>query len=130
VSLTDISKINTYGFLVLLRFLIDEMNIVLNKGESVMRMWIGPKLMVFPLDAEAVRVITSSTTEIDKGDDYGFLEQWLGQALLTGTGDYWFKMRRMATPAFHFAKLEEYVEVMDSNTRVGLFLRCKNCYFR
>jgi cytochrome P450 len=95
------------------------MNKILKKGETVMRIWVGPKLVVLPLDADSVKVITNSTTEIDKGEDYVFFQQWLGHGILMGSGDYWFKMRRMATPAFHFAKLEEYVEVMDSHARVS-----------
>lgn len=40
----------------MLGFLLDEMNKVLDKGESVMRLWVGPKLIVLPLDAESVKV--------------------------------------------------------------------------
>ncbi|KAI6175758.1 hypothetical protein M3Y97_00724600 [Aphelenchoides bicaudatus] len=98
-----------------LNYLIAEMNKVLDKGESVMKLWVGPKLIVLPLDAEAVKVLTSSNTELTKGSDYDFFVQWLGRGLLLGAGDHWFKVRRMATPAFHFAKLDEYCETMDNH---------------
>lgn len=40
----------------ILPFLLDEMNKVLDKGQNVMRLWVGPKLIVIPLDPEAVKV--------------------------------------------------------------------------
>jgi hypothetical protein len=49
------------SFLEIMQFLIDEMNKVVEKGGSVMRLWIGPKLIVVPLDAEATRVRSLSS---------------------------------------------------------------------
>jgi hypothetical protein len=40
----------------MLGFLLDEMNKVLDKGETVMKLWVGPKLIVVPLDSEAIKV--------------------------------------------------------------------------
>jgi cytochrome P450 len=54
-----------------------------------------------------------------KGTDYKFFQQWLGYGLLLGAGDAWFKVRKMATPAFHFAKIEEYTDAMDSHAKVN-----------
>ncbi|KAI6238550.1 hypothetical protein M3Y99_00678700 [Aphelenchoides fujianensis] len=101
----------------ILDFMVVEAQKALEKGESVMKMWVGPKLLVIPVNHEAVRAITSSSTEIDKGEDYRFFEQWLGPAILLGSGERWHRTRKMVTPAFHFAKIEEYVEAMDLHTR-------------
>lgn len=50
-------EIKNYShYLELLPFLIEEANKILEKGESVMRLWVGPKLIVLPLDAEATKV--------------------------------------------------------------------------
>jgi cytochrome P450 len=105
----------------MLDFLLEEMNKILENGGSVMKLWVGPKLIVLPLDSESTKAITSSTSELNKGTDYVFFQQWLGKGLLLGPGDqHWFKIRRMVTPAFHFAKIEEYTEIMDDHSRVNL----------
>ncbi|KAI6221469.1 hypothetical protein M3Y99_01540800 [Aphelenchoides fujianensis] len=102
----------------ILDFMVVEAQKALEKGESVMKMWVGPKLLVIPVNHEAA--ITSSSTEIDKGEDYRFFEQWLRPAILLGSGERWHRTRKMVTPAFHFAKIEEYVEAMDLHTRTRL----------
>ncbi|KAI6185047.1 hypothetical protein M3Y97_00662600 [Aphelenchoides bicaudatus] len=101
----------------LLQWLVDESHKAINAGHSVMCAWVGPKLIITPLDGEATRAITNSNTEINKGEDYEFFKQWLGPALLLGTGERWFKTRKLLTPAFHFAKVEEYCEAMDYHAR-------------
>jgi cytochrome P450 len=57
---------------------------------------------------------------LSKGEDYGFFEQWLGKALLLGSGERWHKTRKLLTPAFHFSKIEEYSETMDLHARVNI----------
>lgn len=44
----------------------------------------------------------------------------MGFGLLLGDGERWQKARKMATPAFHFSKLEEYMQTIDFNARVCL----------
>lgn len=52
---------------------------------------------------------------------YDYISRWLGKGLITIDGkERWHKNRKMITPAFHFAKLDEYVQVMDSHCKVSL----------
>lgn len=77
---------------------------------------------------------------ITKGDAYQVLKKWLGQGLLTSTGqwnliistifalncycfftisgDHWHRHRKLLTPAFHFGILERFVEVFENNGEV------------
>lgn len=48
--------------------------------------------------------------------DYRFLHPWLGQGLLTGSGEHWFKHRRMITPSFHFKILNDFHEVFTKGS--------------
>lgn len=57
-------------------------------GESVVKIWIGPRLLVFLYDPRDVELILSSHTHIDKADEYRFFKPWLGDGLLISTGEF------------------------------------------
>ena len=42
-----------------------------------------------------------------------FLSKYVGKGLLTSSGDYWLKQRRLIQPAFHREKLQKLVAIMD-----------------
>jgi hypothetical protein len=54
--------------------------------EQVIKVWIGPKLIVFLVDPRDVEVILSSHVYIDKSTEYRFFQPWLGDGLLISTG--------------------------------------------
>ncbi|KAI6195980.1 hypothetical protein M3Y94_01054500 [Aphelenchoides besseyi] len=105
-----------------LEFFIKESHKALEKDEPLMCFWVGPKFVVIPLENDAVKAITSSSVEINKGVDYAFFEQWLGDGLLLGNGQKWQNMRKMVTPAFHFGRVEEYAEPMNEHVRTMIEL--------
>jgi cytochrome P450 len=43
-----------------------------------------------------------------------FLSKYVGKGLLTSSGDYWLKQRRLIQPAFHKEKLQKLVAIMES----------------
>ncbi|XP_015188211.1 PREDICTED: cytochrome P450 4C1-like [Polistes dominula] len=65
--------------------------------------------MVFLLHPDDIKVLMTSTENIDKEHVYYFLRPWLSYGLLTSTGKKWQKRRKMLTPAFHFKILEHSV---------------------
>ncbi|KAK0390346.1 hypothetical protein QR680_019311 [Steinernema hermaphroditum] len=103
---------DSYGFT---KKLLDWADEYVEKGERVLKFWVGTKLLVMPLDGQTVKAILDSNTEITKGSDYDFILPWLGSGLLISTGAKWKSRRKMLTPTFHFQMLEGYVEVFDSN---------------
>lgn len=54
--------------------------------EGVVKLWIGPRLLVFVYDPRDVELILSSHVHIDKAEDYRFFQPWLGNGLLISTG--------------------------------------------
>jgi cytochrome P450 len=42
-----------------------------------------------------------------------FLSKYVGKGLLTSSGDYWLKQRRLIQPAFHKEKLQKLVAIME-----------------
>lgn len=54
--------------------------------QSVCKLWIGPKLIVFLFNPADVEIILSSHVYIDKSSEYQFFQPWLGDGLLISTG--------------------------------------------
>lgn len=54
--------------------------------DSVAKLWIGPKLIVFLFNPADVELILSSHVYIDKSAEYDFFKPWLGDGLLISTG--------------------------------------------
>ncbi|GMS98279.1 hypothetical protein PENTCL1PPCAC_20454 [Pristionchus entomophagus] len=88
------------------------------KGHNLMRVWVGFRPLIIPLNGEALKPILDSTEELTKGDDYDIFIPWLGLGLLISTNGKWKSRRRMLTPTFHFAMLDGYVEKMDKHSKI------------
>ncbi|GCB73373.1 hypothetical protein scyTo_0002508 [Scyliorhinus torazame] len=67
-----------------------------------------------------LKVILSSSKQLDKSYVYKFLHPWLGTGLLTSTGNKWRARRKLLTPTFHFTILVEFLEVMNEQANVLL----------
>ncbi len=84
---------------------------------SVVRGWIGNKLLVFLCDPRDVEIILNSSVHIDKSDEYRFFKPWLGQGLLISTGDLWKSHRKLIAPTFHMNVLKSFVKTFNDNSR-------------
>uniref|UniRef100_A0A915BYI5 Cytochrome P450 n=1 Tax=Parascaris univalens TaxID=6257 RepID=A0A915BYI5_PARUN len=67
---------------------------------------------------EHLQPILESNTELVKGRDYDFFRPWLGDGLLTSSGNKWKARRKMLTPAFHFKMLQQFVSVFDTESKI------------
>ena len=56
--------------------------------DQIIKIWLGPKLLVFLMDPRDVEIILSSHVYIDKSTEYRFFQPWLGNGLLISTGVY------------------------------------------
>ncbi|XP_043461029.1 cytochrome P450 4C1-like [Leptopilina heterotoma] len=65
-----------------------------------------------------MEIIFPSTENIKKSFAYDNLNPWLGQGLLTSSGQTWFHQRKLITPAFHFGVVDQFAEVMSEKSRV------------
>uniref|UniRef100_A0A915BZB5 Cytochrome P450 n=2 Tax=Parascaris univalens TaxID=6257 RepID=A0A915BZB5_PARUN len=106
---------NSFEFL---EYLLRLANEAVQNGEHLLRLWIADRLVVFPLDGETLKPILESNTELVKGRDYDFFRPWLGDGLLTSSGNKWKARRKMLTPAFHFKMLQQFVSVFDTESKI------------
>ncbi|XP_050426442.1 cytochrome P450 4g15-like [Adelges cooleyi] len=87
------------------------------KMNAPLKMWIGPRLLVFLTDPRDVEVILSSNVYIDKSPEYRLFEPWLGNGLLISTGDKWRAHRKLIAPTFHLNVLKSFVTLFNVNSR-------------
>ncbi|CAO1410710.1 unnamed protein product [Diamesa serratosioi] len=91
---------------------------LIQKYGRFMKIWMMDDLMIVVLDPKDVEIILSSTKLITKSDDYDFMKPWLGEGLLTSTGNKWTSRRKIITPTFHFKILEQFVEIFDRQSNI------------
>ncbi|PAV80757.1 hypothetical protein WR25_03340 isoform H [Diploscapter pachys] len=99
-------------------FLIRQTIITAKNGESIFRLWLGGKLWVIPINGKAVKDILDSNEELEKGDAYDFLGDWIGDGLLISVGNKWKGRRKLITPSFHFGMLAGYMETFNYHARI------------
>ncbi|KAJ4434438.1 Cytochrome P450 4C1, partial [Periplaneta americana] len=78
---------------------------------DIFRTWLGPIAQISLARPEYVEVILRDTKHLDKSFVYSLLRPWLGEGLVTGTGDRWHSHRKLITPTFHFKILDVFVDV-------------------
>ncbi|XP_057341119.1 cytochrome P450 4g15 [Microplitis mediator] len=88
-----------------------------NEFDQVVRLWIGPKLLIFLIDPRDIEVILSSHVYIDKSAEYRFFQPWLGNGLLISTGQKWRVHRKLIAPTFHLNVLKSFIDLFNANSR-------------
>ncbi|XP_026313858.1 cytochrome P450 4C1-like isoform X2 [Hyposmocoma kahamanoa] len=86
-------------------------------GDRVLLYILSERYMVFT-HPKHIEPVMSSMEFITKGFSYYFLQPWLGQGLLTSTGNRWKTHRKFLTPAFHFNILQNFLPVFCKNAKI------------
>ncbi|XP_077996722.1 cytochrome P450 4F6-like [Glandiceps talaboti] len=91
---------------------------LLPQAPHAMQLWIGPftscLMCVHPSTVQPIITSTAPKDELV----YGMVKPWLGDGLLTSSGDKWFRNRRLLTPGFHFDILKQYVPVFNDCAKI------------
>uniref|UniRef100_A0A182Q961 Cytochrome P450 n=1 Tax=Anopheles farauti TaxID=69004 RepID=A0A182Q961_9DIPT len=91
-------------------------NTFASRFRSPTKFWLGPWLAIYVGEPELVEEVLASAQWNVKSDEYRYLQPWLGQGLLTSSGEKWHQRRKALTPTFHFKILEHFVEVFERRT--------------
>lgn len=62
------------------------------------------------------QLVLSQMKHMQKSRLYKFLGRWLGEGLLTSSGQKWQKRRKLLTPAFHFNVLQKFLDIFNEET--------------
>lgn len=57
-----------------------------DKYGTVVRGWLGSKLVIFLMEPDDAEVILNSSVHINKATEYKFFKPWLGEGLLISSG--------------------------------------------
>lgn len=89
-------------------------------GESrgMIALWLGPEPAVGIMRAEYAEELFNSSTQINKSNQYDVLSPWLGDGLLLKKINNWRPRRKQLTPTFHFAILEQFMNVYNEQAFV------------
>ncbi|KAG5323942.1 C4G15 protein, partial [Acromyrmex heyeri] len=85
--------------------------------DQIIKIWLGPKLLIFLMDPRDVEIILSSHVYIDKSSEYRFFQPWLGNGLLISTGSKWRAHRKLIAPTFHLNILKSFIDLFNANSR-------------
>nr|UUB32667.1 cytochrome P450 CYP4G55 [Dendroctonus rhizophagus] len=88
-----------------------------NDFGRVIKLWIGPRLLIFLLDPRDVEIVLSSHVHIDKSPEYRFFKPWLGDGLLISSGQKWRAHRKLIAPTFHLNVLKSFIDLFNKNSR-------------
>lgn len=83
----------------------------------ICRLWFGffPFFVVF--DPEHLQVILGSQKHTEKSFIYKLLHNFLGDGLITSSGEKWLAHRKFLTPAFHLNILEKFVGIFAESAQ-------------
>lgn len=99
-----------------LEFLKDPLSFMLKNGPvygDLYRVWLPLRRLYVTTDPEVIRhVLQTHHRNYVKSPAYRNLKLALGNGLVTSEGDFWFKQRRLAQPAFYKAALAGIFEKM------------------
>ncbi|CRL00788.1 CLUMA_CG014042, isoform A [Clunio marinus] len=93
----------------------------------ISRLWFGflPFFVIF--EPEHLQQILSSHKHTEKSFLYKLLHNFLGDGLITSSGDKWLAHRKFTTPIFHINILEKFIETFSDSAKEFLIkLQNKN----
>lgn len=86
-----------------------------NDYGPIFRVWLG----IFPTfvmtDPEHLQKILGSSKHVDKTFIYSLLHNFLGDGLITSSGDKWHSHRKYLQPAFHLSILESFIRTFAAS---------------
>lgn len=87
-----------------------------NGYPSIMKIWLGPELVVFAATPESLQIVLNSQKCLDKSPLYDVLI--LTKGLLVGSGQLWKAHRKILNPAFRISILQRLIPTFDSKSKI------------
>nr|CAD7258623.1 unnamed protein product [Timema shepardi] len=85
---------------------------------GIVKLWVGPRLVVCCNNPDDVEAILGSSVHIDKPGEYGFFKRWFGNGLLISTGEIWKTHRKLIAPTFHLHVLKSFITQLNTHSNI------------
>ncbi len=91
----------------------------LSHSQRIARVRVGPVSMCFVFDPADIRRVLMDDNDVYQKTTraYEKLRRLVGNGLLTSSGDFWLRQRRIAQPAFRRRCIEGFADTMVSHTK-------------
>lgn len=88
---------------------------------SLIRVWVAVFPFFVVLEPHDLQTVLSSKKHTDKAFFYGLMHNFLGNGLITSSGEKWSTHRKWIQPTFHLSILEKFVETFTdaADTFIG-----------
>ncbi|XP_048508468.1 cytochrome P450 4C1-like isoform X2 [Athalia rosae] len=85
---------------------------------SMLRLWLGPELIIVTQDPEGIKQVLTDAKVIDKSKPFDFVKPCLGNGLVTATGEVWRLHRRLLGPLFNTKIIESNVDKFAAHSKI------------
>lgn len=91
---------------------------LVKKYGHTLKILLGPKVLILVGDPKDIAAILTAGASIEKSEEYEYTKDWIGEGLITSSGQKWHSRRKIITPAFHFNILQTYVAIFERNSEI------------
>lgn len=97
-------------------------NFIGKSGEiaDVVRLWLGPRLVVLLSHPADVEVILGSHVHLEKSPEQKLLQPWLGKSLLLSSGEKWLSDKKVVSPTFNMDVLKSFIPLFNRTSRAAV----------
>ncbi|KAK5646494.1 hypothetical protein RI129_004958 [Pyrocoelia pectoralis] len=82
-------------------------------------LYLGMRPRLYMCEAKYVEfLLTLNPAITSKPYEYSIAEEWLGNGLLTSSGEKWRAQRRLLNPTFHLDVLKKYIPAMEKHSNI------------
>ncbi|XP_077289012.1 cytochrome P450 4C1-like [Arctopsyche grandis] len=86
--------------------------------QPVIKMWLGPKLIVLIREPQHLERILQSTKMIEKDSLMDFAKPFIGEGLITGSGPTWKAHRKLIMPTLATKAVESYCNIFHQQANI------------
>ncbi|XP_050678949.1 cytochrome P450 4C1-like isoform X1 [Leptidea sinapis] len=109
---------NGHMFVIKATELLPRLHSLLKTYGDAVRVHLFHQPYVIIYNPKHIEAVLTDPDLITKGVSYDYLVPWLGDGLLTSTGEKWRLHRKLLIPAFHFNLLQSFLPVFLKNQKI------------
>lgn len=82
------------------------------------KLWLGNRLFVYIDNPETTESILNSPMCINKGESYKYIQDFVGDGLVTSRDETWRTHRKMLNPSFSYNITNKFLPIFNKHIRI------------